>query len=97
MLWVEPATKGGANVLVNLSGDNARLLQSFGDRQVADQVLIRLHGYFPKARGAFAGYEMRRYSADAGIGRCVLGLWSGADEPLLVAVEQAAGPPGIRR
>lgn len=68
MLWIEPATKGGANVLINLSGDNSRLLQSFGDRQVADQVLIRLHGFYPKARGAYSGYEMRRYSADAGIG-----------------------------
>jgi ABC-type proline/glycine betaine transport system ATPase subunit len=77
MLWIEPATKGGANVLVNLSGDNARLLQSFGDRQVADQVLIRLHGYFPKARGAFAGYEMRRYSADAGIGGAYLAFGPG--------------------
>src|SRR5690606_8454820 len=26
MLWVEPAQKGAAQVLVNLSGDNARLL-----------------------------------------------------------------------
>ena len=77
MLWIEPATKGGANVLINLSGDNARLLQSFGDRQVADQVLIRLHGFFPKARGAFAGYEMRRYSADTGIGGAYLAFGPG--------------------
>ena len=53
------------------------MLQSFGDRQVADQVLIRLHGYFPKARGAFAGYEMRRYSADAGIGGAYLAFGPG--------------------
>lgn len=98
MLWIEPATKGGANVLVNLSGDNARLLQSFGDRQVADQVLIRLHGYFPKARGAFAGYEMRRYSADTGIGGAYLAfgpgqmsrywlLWSKPQDRLVFAGE----------
>ena len=28
MMWVEPALKGGANLLVNISGDNARLLQA---------------------------------------------------------------------
>ena len=98
MLWIEPATKGGANVLINLSGDNARLLQSFGDRQVADQVLIRLHEFFPKARGAFAGYEMRRYSADAGIGGAYLAfgpgqmsrywlLWNKPQERLVFAGE----------
>ncbi|WP_252719587.1 hypothetical protein, partial [Acinetobacter baumannii] len=38
MIWVEPAMKGGANVLINLSGDNARVLQAFGDRQMVDQV-----------------------------------------------------------
>ncbi|GAB3471637.1 flavin monoamine oxidase family protein [Azotobacter salinestris] len=67
MLWVEPATRGGANVLINLSGDNARLLKAFGDRQVADQLLIRLHEHYPKARGAFTGYEIRRYSGDSGL------------------------------
>lgn len=77
MLWIEPAVKGGANVLINLSGDNARLLKSFGDRQVADQVLIRLHSFYPKARGAFSGYEMRRYSADAGIGGAYLAFGPG--------------------
>ncbi|SDL24882.1 monoamine oxidase [Pseudomonas indica] len=66
MLWIEPALKGGANVLINLSGDNARLLQAFGDRQMVDQVLIRLHKHYPKARGAFSGYEIRRYSTDPG-------------------------------
>jgi monoamine oxidase len=40
-------------------------------------MLIRLHGYFPKARGAFAGYEMRRYSADAGIGGAYLAFGPG--------------------
>lgn len=77
MLWIEPAIKGGANVLINLSGDNARLLKSFGDRQVADQVLIRLHAFYPKARGAYSGYEMRRYSADAGIGGAYLAFGPG--------------------
>lgn len=77
MLWIEPAIKGGANVLINLSGDNARLLKSFGDRQVADQVLIRLHSFYPKARGAYSGYEMRRYSADAGIGGAYLAFGPG--------------------
>ena len=77
MLWIEPAVKGGANVLINLSGDNARLLKSFGDRQVADQVLIRLHAFYPKARGAYSGYEMRRYSADAGIGGAYLAFGPG--------------------
>lgn len=77
MLWIEPAVKGGANVLINLSGDNARLLKSFGDRQVADQVLIRLHAFYPKARGAYSGFEMRRYSADAGIGGAYLAFGPG--------------------
>lgn len=67
MLWVEPATKSSANMLINLSGDNARLLKAFGDRQVADQLLIRLHEHYPKARGAFTGYEIRRYSSDSGL------------------------------
>ncbi|WP_241356824.1 FAD-dependent oxidoreductase, partial [Escherichia coli] len=68
MIWVEPALKGGANVLINLSGDNARVLQAFGDRQMVDQVLIRMNKFYPKMRGAFAGYEIRRYSADPGTG-----------------------------
>lgn len=77
MLWIEPATKGGANVLVNLSGDNARLLQAFGDRQVADQLLIRLHEHYPKARGAYTGYEIRRYSGDSGLGGAYLAYGPG--------------------
>ncbi len=32
MLWIEPALKGGANAVINLSGDNARIMQSFGDK-----------------------------------------------------------------
>ena len=52
MIWVEPALKGGANVLINLSGDNARVLQAFGDRQMVDQVLIRMNKFYPKMRGA---------------------------------------------
>ncbi|MCY1404823.1 squalene-associated FAD-dependent desaturase [compost metagenome] len=66
MLWIEPAMKGGANVVINLSGDNARLLQAFGDKQMVDQVLIRLHSFYPKARGAYTGYEIRRFSTDPG-------------------------------
>lgn len=77
MLWIEPAQKGATQVLVNLSGDNARLLKSFGDRQVADQLLIRLHQYYPKARGAFTGYEIRRYSADPGLAGAYLAYGPG--------------------
>jgi len=64
MLWIEPALQGGANLLVNISGDNARMMKSFNDRQVADQVLIRLDKYYPGARAAFKGYEMRRFGND---------------------------------
>ena len=77
MLWIEPALKGGANVVINLSGDNARLLQAFGDKQMVDQVLIRLHAFYPQARGAFTGYEVRRYSADAGMGGAYLAYGPG--------------------
>ena len=77
MLWIEPALKGGANVVINLSGDNARLLQAFGDKQMVDQVLIRLHAFYPKARGAFTGYEIRRYSTDAGMGGAYLAYGPG--------------------
>ncbi|WP_312935674.1 flavin monoamine oxidase family protein [Pseudomonas sp.] len=77
MLWIEPALKGGANVVINLSGDNARLLQAFGDKQMVDQVLIRLHAFYPKARGAFTGYEVRRYSTDAGTGGSYLAYGPG--------------------
>ncbi|CDF93467.1 MULTISPECIES: flavin monoamine oxidase family protein [unclassified Pseudomonas] len=64
MMWIEPAMKGGANVIINLSGDNSRVMQAFGDKQMVDQVLIRLHEFYPQARGAFTGYEIRRYSTD---------------------------------
>ncbi|MBH3362465.1 flavin monoamine oxidase family protein [Pseudomonas sp. URMO17WK12:I11] len=77
MLWIEPALKGGANVVINLSGDNARLLQAFGDKQMVDQVLIRLHTFYPQARGAFTGYEVKRYSADAGTGGAYLAYGPG--------------------
>lgn len=77
MLWIEPALKGGANVVINLSGDNARLLQSFGDKQMVDQVLIRLHAFYPQARGAFTGYEVRRYSTDVGTGGSYLAYGPG--------------------
>lgn len=77
MLWIEPALKGGANVVINLSGDNARLLQAFGDKQMVDQVLIRLHAFYPQARGAFTGYEVRRYSTDAGTGGAYLAFGPG--------------------
>ncbi|MGG7595437.1 FAD-dependent oxidoreductase [Pseudomonas sp. WC1] len=77
MLWIEPALKGGANVVINLSGDNARLLQAFGDKQMVDQVLIRLHAFYPQARGAFTGYEIRRYSTDSGMGGAYLAYGPG--------------------
>ncbi|WP_079229980.1 flavin monoamine oxidase family protein [Pseudomonas putida] len=77
MLWIEPALKGGANVVINLSGDNARLLQAFGDKQMVDQVLIRLHAFYPQARGAFTGYEVKRYSVDAGTGGAYLAYGPG--------------------
>ncbi|MBO9552110.1 flavin monoamine oxidase family protein [Pseudomonas sp.] len=77
MLWIEPALKGGANVVINLSGDNARLLQAFGDKQMVDQVLIRLHAFYPQARGAFTGYEVKRYSIDAGTGGAYLAYGPG--------------------
>ncbi|OAI92951.1 flavin monoamine oxidase family protein [Pseudomonas putida] len=77
MLWIEPALKGGANVVVNLSGDNARVMQAFGDKQMVDQVLIRLHAFYPQARGAFSGYEIRRYSTDAGTGGSYLAFGPG--------------------
>ncbi|QXI47462.1 flavin monoamine oxidase family protein [Pseudomonas anuradhapurensis] len=77
MLWIEPALKGGANVVINLSGDNARLLQAFGDKQMVDQVLIRLHAFYPQARGSFTGYEVKRYSTDAGTGGAYLAYGPG--------------------
>ncbi|MCG6573192.1 flavin monoamine oxidase family protein [Pseudomonas sp. AF32] len=77
MMWIEPALKGGANVIINLSGDNARLMQSFGDKQMVDQVLIRLHAFYPQARGAFTGYEIRRYSTDPSTGGSYLAFGPG--------------------
>ena len=77
MLWIEPALKGGANVVINLSGDNARIMQAFGDKQIADQVLIRLHAFYPQARGAFTGYEIRRYSTDPSTGGAYLAFGPG--------------------
>ncbi|WP_122317417.1 flavin monoamine oxidase family protein [Pseudomonas cichorii] len=77
MLWIEPALKGGANVVINLSGDNARIMQAFGDKQLVDQVLIRLHTFYPQARGAYTGYEIRRYSVDPSTGGSYLAFGPG--------------------
>ena len=77
MLWIEPALKGGANVVINLSGDNARIMQAFGDKQLVDQVLIRLHAFYPQARGAYTGYEIRRYSVDPTTGGSYLAYGPG--------------------
>ncbi|WP_296254936.1 MULTISPECIES: flavin monoamine oxidase family protein [unclassified Pseudomonas] len=77
MLWIEPALKGGANVVINLSGDNARIMQAFGDKQMVDQVLIRLHAFYPQARGAFTGYEIRRSSVDPSTGGAYLAFGPG--------------------
>jgi monoamine oxidase len=77
MLWIEPALKGGANVVINLSGDNARIMQAFGDKQLVDQVLIRLHAFYPEARGAYTGYEIRRYSVDPSTGGSYLAFGPG--------------------
>jgi monoamine oxidase len=77
MLWIEPALKGGANLIVNLSGDNARVMQAFGDKQMVDQVLIRFNTFYPQARGAFTGYEIRRYSTDPGTGGSYLAYGPG--------------------
>ncbi|MDH4565803.1 flavin monoamine oxidase family protein [Pseudomonas sp. BN414] len=77
MLWVEPALKGGANLLINLSGDNARLMQAFGDRQMVDQVLIRFDKHFPGAREQFKGFELRRYGKDALAGGAYLAYGPG--------------------
>jgi len=40
-------------------------------------VLIRLHTFYPQARGAFTGYEVKRYSADAGTGGAYLAYGPG--------------------
>ena len=44
---------------------------------MVDQVLIRLHAFYPQARGAFTGYEIRRYSTDAGTGGSYLAYGPG--------------------
>ncbi|WP_263143186.1 flavin monoamine oxidase family protein [Pseudomonas sp. RIT-PI-AD] len=77
MLWVEPALKGGANLLINLSGDNARLMQAFGDKQFIDQVLIRFDRIYPGAREFFTGYELRRYGKDPQVGGSYLAYGPG--------------------
>jgi len=77
MLWIEPALKGGANAVINLSGDNARIMQAFGDKQMVDQVLIRLHTFYPQARGAYTGYEIRRSSVDPSTGGAYLAFGPG--------------------
>ncbi|MBB2493914.1 flavin monoamine oxidase family protein [Pseudomonas sp. UL070] len=77
VLWVEPALKGGANLLINLSGDNARLMSAFGDRQMVDQVLIRFDTFYPGAREQFQGYELRRYGKDALVGGAYLAYGPG--------------------
>jgi monoamine oxidase len=64
-------------VVINLSGDNARVMQAFGDKQMVDQVLIRLHAFYPQARGSFTGYEIRRYSTDPSTGGAYLAFGPG--------------------
>ena len=91
MLWIEPASQGGANLLVNLSGDNARMLKAFNDRQLADQVLIRLDQYYPGARAAFKGYEVRRYGGDALAGGAYLAFGPGEISQYWRLWEQPAG------
>jgi monoamine oxidase len=56
---------------------NARVMQAFGDKQMADQVLIRLHAFYPQARGSFTGYEIRRYSTDPSMGGAYLAFGPG--------------------
>jgi monoamine oxidase len=63
--------------VINLSGDNARVMQAFGDKQMVDQVLIRLHAFYPQARGSFTGYEIRRYSTDPSTGGAYLAFGPG--------------------
>jgi monoamine oxidase len=52
-------------------------MQAFGDKQIVDQVLIRLHAFYPQARGAFTGYEIRRYSTDPSTGGAYLAFGPG--------------------
>jgi monoamine oxidase len=44
---------------------------------MVDQVLIRLHAFYPQARGAFTGYEIRRYSTDPSTGGSYLAFGPG--------------------
>jgi monoamine oxidase len=97
MLWIEPALKGGANVVINLSGDNARVMQAFGDKQMVDQVLIRLHAFYPQARGSFTGYEIRRYSTDPVDGWRLPGLRSGSDQQVLASLGTPDAARSLRR
>jgi monoamine oxidase len=52
-------------------------MQAFGDKQMVDQVLIRLHAFYPQARGSFTGYEIRRYSTDPSTGGAYLAFGPG--------------------
>jgi monoamine oxidase len=52
-------------------------MQAFGDKQLVDQVLIRLHAFYPQARGAFTGYEIRRSSVDPSTGGAYLAFGPG--------------------
>ncbi|MDB5996003.1 MAG: amine oxidase, partial [Pseudomonas sp.] len=47
------------------------------DKQMVDQVLIRLHAFYPQARGSFTGYEIRRYSTDPSMGGAYLAFGPG--------------------
>jgi monoamine oxidase len=40
-------------------------------------VLIRLHAFYPQARGSFTGYEIRRYSTDPSMGGAYLAFGPG--------------------
>ncbi len=40
-------------------------------------MLIRLHAFYPQARGAFTGYEIRRYSTDPSMGGAYLAFGPG--------------------
>jgi monoamine oxidase len=44
---------------------------------MVDQVLIRLHAFYPQARGSFTGYEIRRYSTDPSMGGAYLAFGPG--------------------
>ena len=61
-------------------------MQAFGDKQMVDQVLIRLHAFYPQARGSFTGYEIRRYSTDPSMGGAYLAFGPGPDQQVLAPV-----------